>query len=371
MNYSRRELLSKGGIGIAATVGLAGCSSSGSSGDSGGGGSDSGGDASQYPDWDSENPKWPQPAARLYEDNFQFGTEAALESMEERDKPFHGNAPEQITDDTEIIDPDPLVFSIAPDESSSVYRDAFSELINNIEEETGKTVEFQGVNSKAAMVEAMRSERLHIAGFSTGNTAFAVNLAGAQPFGMMLQENGTFGYRLFVVARQDNEEVNSLEDLGKYDQIPHTSETSNSGNQAPRALFEQQGLVPGEDYEVIFSGGHEQSVLGVVNEDYPAAPTCSGCPKRFANQDLLSLDNIKVVWASQSFPTRGFSYRYNLDPDLKESIRTAHYDYDYAGTGMDTELDLGTQFTELDYATHWHTILVIQKSNGVNYQEGV
>ena len=34
----------------------------------------------------------------------------------------------------------------------------------------------------AAEIEAMRSGRLHVGGFSTGPTAFAVNIAGAVPF---------------------------------------------------------------------------------------------------------------------------------------------------------------------------------------------
>jgi ABC-type phosphate/phosphonate transport system substrate-binding protein len=46
----------------------------------------------------------------------------------------------------------------------------------------GPKVVFYQVQSNAAEIEAMRSGRLHVAGFSTGPTAFAVNLAGAVPF---------------------------------------------------------------------------------------------------------------------------------------------------------------------------------------------
>ena len=42
---------------------------------------------------------------------------------------------------------------------------------------------FYQVQSNAAEIEAMRSGRLHVGGFSTGPTAFAVNLAGAVPSG--------------------------------------------------------------------------------------------------------------------------------------------------------------------------------------------
>ncbi|MCE8472485.1 phosphate/phosphite/phosphonate ABC transporter substrate-binding protein, partial [Rhodovulum sulfidophilum] len=155
--------------------------------------------------------------------------------------------------------------------------------------------------SNSAEVEAMRSGRLHIAGFSTGPTPFAVNLAGAVPFAIMGSDEGEFGYKLQVYTRKDSG-IDSMEDLaGK--RVAHTSPTSNSGNLAPRALFPNLGVTPGEDYEVVYSGSHDQSMLGVVAGDYDAAPVASEVVDRMAERGLYDPEEVRIVWESKPFPT--------------------------------------------------------------------
>ena len=64
-----------------------------------------------------------------------------------------------------------------------------------------KKVVFYQVQSNAAEIEAMRSGRLHVGGFSTGPTAFAVNLAGAMPFAVKGNEKEFQGYNLIVIVK--------------------------------------------------------------------------------------------------------------------------------------------------------------------------
>ena len=149
----------------------------------------------------------------------------------------------------EVVDPNTLVFAYTPVEDPAIYEDIWMPFIEHLEEATGKNVQFFAVQSNSAQVEAMRSGRLHVGGFSTGPTPFAVNLAGAVPFALMGSDDGRFGYTLQVYTRADSgiEEMTDL--AGK--RVAHTSPTSNSGNQAPRALFPDLGVVPEEDYEVV------------------------------------------------------------------------------------------------------------------------
>ena len=64
-----------------------------------------------------------------------------------------------------------------------------------------KKVVFYQVQSNAAEIEAMRSGRLHVGGFSTGPTAFAVNLAGAVPFAVKGTAKEFQGYNLIVIVK--------------------------------------------------------------------------------------------------------------------------------------------------------------------------
>ena len=88
-----------------------------------------------------------------------------------------------------LQDPGTLVFAYTPVEDPAIYADIWEPFIEHLEETTGKSVKFFAVQSNSAEVEAMRSGRLHIAGFSTGPTPFAVNLAGAVPFAKITRLN--------------------------------------------------------------------------------------------------------------------------------------------------------------------------------------
>ena len=77
----------------------------------------------------------------------------------------------------------------------AVYQNVFKPFTDFLNQCTGKRVVYYPVQSNSAEIEAMRSGRLHVAGFSTGPTGFAVNLAGAVPFAAKGTEKGPHGYR--------------------------------------------------------------------------------------------------------------------------------------------------------------------------------
>src|SRR5262245_53538952 len=88
------------------------------------------------------------------------------------------------TDPRKWKDPSTLVFAYTPVEDPTVYQNVFRPFTEYLGQCTGKRVVYYPVQTNAAEIEAMRSGRLHIAGFSTGPTGFAVNLAGAVPFAL-------------------------------------------------------------------------------------------------------------------------------------------------------------------------------------------
>ena len=145
-------------------------------------------------------------------------------------------------DQSKWKNPSTLVFTYTPVEDPAVYENTFRPFLKYLTECTGKRTVYYQVTSNAAEIEAMRSGRLHVAGFSTGPTAFAVNLAGAVPFAVKGNAEHFESYRLAMIVKSDSP-LQKLSDL-KGKKVAHTSATSNSGNLAPRAFFPDQGLVP-------------------------------------------------------------------------------------------------------------------------------
>jgi len=380
-NRSRRRLFLKSSA-AALTMGLAGCmggqSESGAADASGSGGSSDPllADNSAF---DFANPNWAENnylSTALIEAGYERGSKADLERMGNRevDEVPHGDpVQEPPSDENEYLNPDTLVFTESPSEDvEGRYEEDFAAVFDRIREETGKDVEYSRVDSYAASVEAMRSERAHIANFSTGATAYAVNLAGAVPFAVGLASDGAFGYRLFATTRADAHDIQSVEDFARDDvTIGHAEPSSNSGHQAPSALFDQQfDVTPGDDYEVNFSGGHSNTARGIAAGDYDAGPICSTCLKDTVEGDSnLEFGDFKVVWASNPFPNGPITYRYNLHPDIVEGIEAAWLDSDFSGTAYAERTDY-TQFLPIEYRRHWYDISTIQGYNGVEYEQG-
>ncbi len=271
------------------------------------------------------------------------------------------------TDPKKLLDPDTIVFSYTAVEDPSVYENVFSELVTHMAKITGKRVKWYGPESYAAQVEAMRSGRLHASGFAAGATVYGVNLAGFHPAAMMgLKDGGFRGYKLWLITHQDSD-IKTVQDL-KGRKVAHVTPSSNSGNQAPRALFQSMGVVPDVDYKVIYSGKHDNSIMGVVNRDYDAAPVASTVMQRMMERGMFDKSEVRIIWESDKFPGTAYGHAYSLAPKLQKLVSKAFLTFDWKGTGLGKEFGKRADtFIPVDYEKDWNVIRTIQKANNVVY----
>ena len=261
-------------------------------------------------------------------------------------------------------DPSTLVFTYTPVEDPAVYKDAFSEFQAYLAEKTGKKVVYYTVHSNAAEVEAMRSGRLHIAGFSTGPTGYAVNLGGYVPLAVKGTEDSFQGYNLIIVVKKDSD-IKDIKDL-KGKTVAHTSASSNSGNLAPRALFPEHGITPDKDYTVKYSGKHDQSILGVGTGDYDAAPVASDVFKRMAKSGRINGDDFRIIFTSPRFPTSSFGYVYDLKPELADKIKDAFNTFRFPAKMQET-FGGADRFYPITFKKDWQVIRDIAHATGTAY----
>jgi len=275
------------------------------------------------------------------------------------------------TNRAELIDPDTLIFAYTPVEDPAVYREVWAEFLDHMAEVTGKRVQFFPVQSNAAQIEAMRAGRLHVAGFNTGSNPIAVACAGFRPFAMMAGSDGSFGYEMEVITYPGSG-IDEVADI-KGRTLTHTSQTSNSGFKAPTALMKAEfNMVSGQDYEVQFSGKHDNSILGVANQDYEVATIANSVKARMIERGVVSDDQLVVLYKSQTFPTTGYGTVYNLVPELQEKIREAFFSFDWEGTSLAEEFGKNgeDQFIEITFKEDWDVIRKIDEANGVTYDCG-
>ena len=263
--------------------------------------------------------------------------------------------------------PSTLIFSYTPVEDPAVYENVFAEFMTHLGKVTGKRVRWYPAESYAAQVEAMRSGRLHIAGVATGPTPYAVNLAGFVPIVAMERPDGSFGYKLWLITHKDSP-IKTIADL-KGKRVAHVAPSSNSGDTAPRALFKAQGIEPDKDYTVVYSGKHDNSIMGVVNKDYDAAPVASTVVERMASRGMFKMSDIRIVYESAPFPRTAFGVAHDLPPELQAKIKEAFLTFDFKKSALAKEFKDVAKFGPIDYKDAWRDIRTIQKASGVSYNQ--
>ena len=272
------------------------------------------------------------------------------------------------TDESKWLDPDTLIFAYTPVEDPAVYKEVWSDFIEHMEEVTGKDVLFFPVQSNAAQIEAMRSGRLHVAGFNTGSNPLAVNCAGFRPFTIMASLDGNFGYEMEIITYPGSG-IEAIEDI-KGQTLAFTSPTSNSGFKAPSAILKSEfDMIPERDFEAVFSGKHDNSILGVANKDYLAASIANSVKSRMILRDVIAAEDVVTIYKSQTFPTTGFGVVYNLHPDLQAKVQESFFSFDWEGTKLQEEFEKSKegQFLPMNYKDFWAVIRTIDAANGVSY----
>lgn len=260
--------------------------------------------------------------------------------------------------------PSTLVWAYTPVEDPAVYEKIFAPFTAHLSACTAKKVVFFQVQSNAAEIEAMRSGRLHVAGFSTGPTAFAVNVAGAVPFAVKGTAKEFQGYNLIVVTRAAGA-IQKMSDL-KGKKVAHTSPSSNSGNMAPRALFPSEGVTPDKDYTVVYSGKHDSSILGVMKGDYDAAPVASDVFERMVKRGQIKESDFRIVYRSKKFPTSSFAHAHDLAPELADKILSCFYDYRFTPE-MQKAFDGADRFFPINYKTTWEPVRAVAAAGGESF----
>jgi phosphonate transport system substrate-binding protein len=142
--------------------------------------------------------------------------------------------------------------------------------------------------------------------------------------------DGSFTYHSIGFARADSG-ITSLDDM-KGRKFAFADPNSTSGYLIPLVELPQLGysMTPGEFFsDVVFSGGHEQSIVGVANGDFDAGVTWadglgewedgynSGALRRATDAGLVDMNDLVEIWKSTPIPEGPIVLRTALPEDVK------------------------------------------------------
>jgi phosphonate transport system substrate-binding protein len=164
-----------------------------------------------------------------------------------------------------------------------------------------------------AVVEGLLGGNLDMAwlGPSAYAKAYLTDPEAVEPVLVKVNTDGSFGYHAIGFARADSG-ITSLEDA-KGRSFAFGDPNSTSGYLIPNYEMVKAGI-PTENgahfSEVVFSGGHEQSIVGVFNGDFDVSVTWadglgdwedgynSGALRKAADAGLVDMTQLVEVWKS-------------------------------------------------------------------------
>ncbi|TVP98978.1 MAG: phosphate/phosphite/phosphonate ABC transporter substrate-binding protein, partial [Roseinatronobacter sp.] len=116
-------------------------------------------------------------------------------------------------------------------------------------------------------------------------------------------------------------------------------------------------------------GAHDNSILGVANQDYDAAAIANSVLTRMEARGVVSRDDLVTLYKSDTFPTSGYGTVYNLNPELQEKIQEAFFTFEWEGTGLEREFGAQgeSQFIPITFEENWSVIRQIDAAMGVTY----
>ena len=125
-------------------------------------------------------------------------------------------------------------------------------------------------------------------------------------------------------------------------------------------------LVAKRDYEPVFSGKHDNSVLGVANKDYEAAAIANEVMFRMFERKVVDKAKIRTIYKSETFPTTSYGLTHNLDPAWPQ-VREAFFSFPWEGSALKAEFKTEDRFVPITYQKDWSVIRKIDGASGVKY----
>jgi len=236
--------------------------------------------------------------------------------------------------------PKEITFSILSFEKSQSLQKMWEPILADMEKQTGLKIKPFYSSNYTALVEAMRFNQVQAGFFSSASGLDAMRRATGEVFAHTTNPDGTDGYQSIIIVRADSKLT--LDDVLKCDHKLNFGigdVKSSSGTIVPKVyLFLPHKIDTDTCFRSIHSGSHQNNVEGVVAGVYDAATANTDTLKELNDtpEGQKKAARLKVLWSSDPIPKGVIEYRSDLNPAVKEKLRSFFLSY---GQGAGPEAD--------------------------------
>ena len=242
--------------------------------------------------------------------------------------------------------PDKLIVALIPDENAATVIQDNQGLKDFLNEKLGKDIELVVTTDYSSMIEAARNDRLDLAYFGPLSYVLAKSKSEIEPFAARIKG----GTKTYNSCRIGNTKAGVTDfDSIKGKTFAFGDPASTSSRLFPELTLKENGLIKGDDYEGVFLGAHDAVALAVQNGNAQAGGLA--CPILESLQEKGRIDDTKVTLIAKTAPLPQYPWtmRSSLNPELKETIRTAFIELDDEKVLKPFKADGFAVITDQDY----------------------
>ena len=220
------------------------------------------------------------------------------------------------------VNPDPSTLKVAllPDENAATIIKKNRPLQEYLEKKLDRKVQLIVTTDYSSMIEAMRHGRLDLAYFGPLSYVLAKQKSEIEPFAAIRQKGKTT-YQAVVIANT-SARIDRIEDIAGKD-VAFGDKASTSSHLIPKSMLAEKKLYAGQNYREHFVGAHDAVAMSVQNGHAQAGGLSKPIFETLVSRGMIKPEKVKVIAESEPFPQYPWTMRSDLDPQLKQKIKSA------------------------------------------------
>jgi len=237
-----------------------------------------------------------------------------------------------------------LRVGFVPSENAQEVTANAQPIVTLLQQKLGMEIQPFVATDYTGVVEALRAHKLDIAFLTPASYVLAKEEANVRVILKSERRGSPFYYAAIIVHADSG--LNKLEDL-RDKTFAFTDPLSTSGNVFPRKMFREKGIDPARDFKsVLYSGGHDATVLAVLNHKIDGGATYANFPDSKDSawtrylKDPAEQSKIKVLAYSEPIPADNLVVDEGLKPELVQQIERVFLDLSKDSQGKKMLRDL-------------------------------
>lgn len=230
--------------------------------------------------------------------------------------------------------PSEIAFAILSAEGQASAGPLWQPLLDDMSKAIGVKVTPHFGSNYTVLVEAMRGGQVQVAWFSAKPALEAVNRADGEVIARIVDPEGRDSYQSTLIVKAGSGiTLDQVMACGQRYDFGIGDAQSTSGTLAPMTfLFNPRGVNPSECFKTVRSANHQSNAFSVAAGVLDVATSNTVNTIFMQRQNPTIAAQITEIWRSPPIPESGIVLRSDLDPALKEKIRSFFLTYGQGDT---------------------------------------